>query len=164
MNKHVIISLTILFLMPLPGKAQKHCRHEAMEAEKVSYLTRNLDLTVMEAQKFWPVYNEYQDELEKNIMAQRNIMDKLDPEDSDLSNKELETKIDELIQLEVDKANIQKSFHQKFKKVLPINKLGLFYHYDKEFKRYLLRKFRNFKGDKHGSGPGAPPPRDIHTF
>ncbi|MFO7791031.1 MAG: hypothetical protein R6V32_10720 [Bacteroidales bacterium] len=158
MNKHWIIGIAILFLVPVNGLAQKHCRHEAMEAEKVSYLTQNLDLTVMEAQKFWPVYNEYQDEIEENALAQRAVIRKLNPENSDLTGKEVENKIDELVQLQTDKASIQKSYHQKFKKVLPIKKVALFYHYNKEFKRHLLKKYRNYKGDKHGSGPGPCPP------
>jgi hypothetical protein len=153
MNKYVIIVFTILLLTPLATKAQRHCRHEAMEAEKVSYLTRNLDLTVMEAQKFWPVYNEYKDEMQENAQAHRDIIKQLYPEKSELSEKELEKKIDKLIQLETDKGNIQQSYHQKFKKVLPTKKVALLYHYDHEFKRYLLKKYRNLKKEKNGLGP-----------
>lgn len=49
-------------------------KHEAMhqpgprvnaEALKVAFVTRQLNLTVEEAQKFWPVHNSYMDELKK---------------------------------------------------------------------------------------------------
>ena len=37
-----------------------------VEADRVGVYTRILNLTPAEAQKFWPVFNAYQDELEKN--------------------------------------------------------------------------------------------------
>lgn len=40
-------------------RMSKEERMEKYEAQKVAYLTAELDLSTEQAQKFWPVYNEY---------------------------------------------------------------------------------------------------------
>jgi hypothetical protein len=39
--------------------------HEKLKAEKKSIVTKYMELTESEAQKFWPVYDEYQKDLQK---------------------------------------------------------------------------------------------------
>jgi hypothetical protein len=56
----------MLFLLPFSGMAQDGMRGESkqrLEAIQIAYLTKELSLTTQDAEKFWPVYNKYQDEL-----------------------------------------------------------------------------------------------------
>lgn len=46
-------------------------RGERIEALKVAFLTRQLQLTPDEAQKFWPVYNVYDNEMKNMIKDHR---------------------------------------------------------------------------------------------
>ena len=55
--------------------AQPPKRLERIEALKVAYMTQTLKLTADEAQKFWPVYNSYMDEMKK--VKQSNKDDEL---------------------------------------------------------------------------------------
>jgi hypothetical protein len=44
-----------------------------LEALKIGYLSKKLNLTPEEAEKFWPVYNQYSDEIRKvRIDAKQN--------------------------------------------------------------------------------------------
>ncbi|OZA24427.1 MAG: hypothetical protein B7X86_08430 [Sphingobacteriales bacterium 17-39-43] len=45
--------------------------YERIEAIKVAFITKKLDLTTEEAQKFWPVYNNYQKELMELMRKRR---------------------------------------------------------------------------------------------
>src|SRR5690554_6683127 len=46
-------------------KREMRAEHrKKMEAQKVAYLTREMELTPEEAKSFWPVYNTYRSELE----------------------------------------------------------------------------------------------------
>lgn len=57
---------------------------------KIAFLTRRLNLTPDEAKKFWPVYNQFSDEL-KNIRESRNKAARDVKENLDnLSDKEIE--------------------------------------------------------------------------
>lgn len=45
-----------------PGKPE---REEKIEKFKIAFITERLDLTVEEAQKFWPVYNQFNNEMKE---------------------------------------------------------------------------------------------------
>src|ERR1041385_3852112 len=48
-----------------PQQESQRAIPERVEAFKVGFLTQRLNLTPTEAKAFWPVYNEYEAELEK---------------------------------------------------------------------------------------------------
>lgn len=53
-----LFTLPIATLIAQPGQ-------ETLERLKIAFITRQLNLTTDEAQKFWPVYNQYSDESKK---------------------------------------------------------------------------------------------------
>ena len=76
--------------------AQDHQeRYEQIEAIKVAFITKKLDLTTEEAQKFWPVYNNYQKELMELMKKRREDRQKTDIAPNDKINADLayETKM-----------------------------------------------------------------------
>ncbi len=137
------------------GKMQKNS-HEEMRAEKVAYLTTQIDLSINEAQKFWPIYNAYQKEFEALITEAHDIMAFIDDNESNLSNTEVETKIDRLIQIDLEKAAVTSKYHKLFKTVLSNEKIAKLYLAENGFRRHLLEKYRQC-----GRG-GNMPPRDSN--
>jgi len=64
--KKLIVALLIGFTPLLSLQAQPDAdQHEAIESLKIAFLTKQLQLTPEEAQKFWPVYNQYTSELKQ---------------------------------------------------------------------------------------------------
>lgn len=65
MKKGIVILLigitSILNAQPQSELTKK----QAIESLKIAFLSRQLSLTPEEAQKFWPVYNQYDDEIKK---------------------------------------------------------------------------------------------------
>ena len=62
----VLMSLTALV------KAQDEAlntekKQQGIDALKVAFISRELDLTPDEAQKFWPIYNQYAKDLKNTI-------------------------------------------------------------------------------------------------
>lgn len=54
----------LLFLTSFSFYAQNektNKKHEIIKAYKISFLTTELELTSTEAEKFWPIYNTYED-------------------------------------------------------------------------------------------------------
>lgn len=118
---------------------------EKIEAEKVAFLTKKINLTVEEAQLFWPVYNEMQDARGKLHKEKHKLIHKLKDNFDALPDKELEEIADRFIEIEVLEANLKKKYHQKFKKILPIQKLMKYYHAERQFKKYLMEQIRKDK-------------------
>ncbi len=144
---------------PPPSKKEKRNerqeeRKENIEAMKVGFITKKLDLTSEEAQKFWPVYNQYSDKIQevrkKRRMDNRETKQKFDA----LSDKEVEAAVDNEMGFRQKELDIQKEYHSKFKSVLPIKKVAKLYAAEEQFKMELLNKLR----DKERKQP--PPPKE----
>jgi hypothetical protein len=114
---------------------------EKIESQKIAFLTNKLRLTPQESEKFWPVYNEYEDkrkELQKEF-------EKNNPERLDfifLSDKEALQIADNRLIFAQKQLDLQKEFHQKIKEILSPKKVLMYYEANNEFRRILLRKLK----------------------
>ena len=50
---------------PGPGGTPRDDRREEIENFRIAFFTREIGLTSKEAEKFWPIYNEMQGEIQK---------------------------------------------------------------------------------------------------
>ena len=75
--RKLFIAFTFLFLHSYICNAQASDdnRFNRLEAIKMAYITKQLNLSPDEAQKFWPVYNSYFEEIKK--ARQSNMSDEL---------------------------------------------------------------------------------------
>ncbi len=155
MKTRFLLIAIFLVGMGVASYAQKeNChRYEAFKAKKVAVITENLDLSVEEAQKFWPVYNEKEEKQEKIINRKKEIMEKLKDGEEGMATAELEKLSDELIETYIKEADLKKEYHEKFKKVLPVEKVLELYHTEHTFKRDLLRELRGHRGPGPHKGP-----------
>lgn len=60
----IIMSLCTIAVVAQSGKMSKESR-ERIESQRVAFITQKLDLTPDEATRFWPIYNEYKNELKE---------------------------------------------------------------------------------------------------
>jgi hypothetical protein len=135
MNKHIFRILLIIALV-LPSAisfAQPHGGGGQIEAVKVEYLTRRLDLSPEEAQRFWPVYRNYQRELAKVIQERRKARQE---------QKKSGEQVDEL-EFEEDMLEVKKKYRKEFSEVLPPQKVNLLYQAEKDFREELLKQLKD---------------------
>ena len=77
MKKLILVLLMgITSLTKINAQQADSKREEALESLKIAFLSKQLDLTTEEAQKFWPVYNQYVSDMKKN--RQEHIQQKGD--------------------------------------------------------------------------------------
>jgi hypothetical protein len=135
-NKLSIVLVITLFSIVLSAQNDSNMKKENREARKIAFFTTEMDLNSEESQNFWPVVNEMNLELKeirnKNAHGRMILMDK---KSEDLSDKELEEILDARMQIGKEQMDIKIKYHEKFKKVLPIQKLAKFYQATREFKK-----------------------------
>lgn len=120
-------------------------RKEQIESMKIAFITRKLDLTPDEAKRFWPVYNQYTDELQ-GLRKDRRERNRDAREDFEkLNDKEVEKLVDDEMVFRQQDLDISKKYHSQFKSVLPIKKVAKLYKAQEEFKRELLERIRDKK-------------------
>ncbi len=107
-----------LFTASLKIQAQNGNRLEAL---KIAYITNKLNLSPEEAQKFWPIYNQYS--LELKVARLKAI-----------NNKSSEIELDENL------LNIRKKYSSLFSQVLPPAKVDTFFKSEKEFGHFVEKE------------------------
>ena len=131
----------ILFLnMSTELIAQERREHyQRMEAIKVAFITKKLDLTTEEAQKFWPVYNNYQKELMVMMRKRREDRQKTDIDPNEKINADLT--------YESRMLDLKKKYKKLYLKVIPAEKVLLLYQAEREFREHLIKQLKHRKRD-----------------
>ncbi len=140
-----LLMLLPLFTMAQPGPMGQQ-RHERVEAERIAFITRQLNLTPAEAKVFWPLYNEHdakRDEILKKLRTRNR--DLMEGEFDGLSDEEALKMADAQIVEEQMLLDLRKEYHAKYKTVLPPVKILKLYQAEREFKRVLIQKIRGPK-------------------
>lgn len=118
---------------------------EKIKAERIAFMTEELELTSEEAQVFWPVYNKYSDEDFALKKTKRNLK-------KELRNSIIEEKddvgslFDQVLKKETEEIELKKKYIREFKKVLPENKAYKVFLAEEKFKHYLLKKLKERRG------------------
>lgn len=133
------------------GERQQE-KKDNIEAMKIAFLTTKLDLTPEEAQKFWPVYNQYNDKLQELRKKRRSDERDAKKNFEDLTDKEIEQAIDNDLAFRQKELDLQKEYNTKFKAVLPIKKVSRLYAAEEQFKRVLIDRLKDNKGEKGPKG------------
>ncbi len=134
--KKGLLGLIMFLTMSTDLIAQDRREHyQRIEAIKVAFITKKLDLTTEEAQKFWPVYNNYQKELMGLMRKRREDRKKTDIDSNDKINLDLsyESKMLEL----------KKKYKKIYLKAIPAEKVLLLYHAEREFREHLIKQLNH---------------------
>jgi len=146
--KKLLIALTLLatslaaISQPTAENAEK--RKERIEASKVAFMTSYLNLSTDEAEKFWPVYNEYQEA--KKALRPEGKRPKLES----LSDAEASDMLNTMIAMEGQKADLKAEYLQKFRKVISDRKVLMLMKAEGEFKKQIVKRY----ADRRGGGKG----------
>ncbi|SHJ14134.1 hypothetical protein [Flavobacterium terrae] len=144
--------ITILFLLfpTLIFSQEMDEKIERIKALRVAYISDRLELTPEEAQKFWPLFNQFDDKQTELNREKRKLMFKLRPENAaNLSEKESAQLIDEDERLETEIQNNKRQLARNLQGVIPNQKILILRQIEIEFKQKLLkqikdrRRFRN---------------------
>ncbi len=126
MKKYLLILLFIISGSFSILKAQvpdEETRAEKIQSLKIAFITQKLQLTPDEAQKFWPVYNQYDKEV-------HSIESDNDPNHPPLYKEEklLDTR---------------KKYLGSFEKILGRDKTNRLFNAEKDFRGLLIRRLQN---------------------
>jgi hypothetical protein len=132
--KHLILSISLLFVTTIGLIAQKKEHfdegggpRQKIKAIYIAYITQELNLNEEEAQKFWPVHAQFNQEMRSKHMQ---AIDELEKEESLL--------------------NVKKKYKDRFIKVIGEEKSNLFFKKDAEFRHKLSEKIKDNRKRRMG--------------
>lgn len=137
----VLMSLTA-FVKAQDEALNAEKKQQGIDALKVAFISRELDLTPDEAQKFWPIYNQYAKDLKNTISRGNDVLDR-----------------DEKV------LNLRKSYKEQFSNVLGQQRMNKMYNAEGRFRNLLIKSMRNQNQNQRpqnnrlerGEGRGARP-------
>lgn len=121
-----------------------------MKAFKTAYITDELELSVKEAEKFWPVYNKYDRKLfslkvEKARKERHRIKELGGPEN--VSDEEATKIVFNMLDAEKEASVTREKMYKDLSKILPPPKLLALYQAEMNFNKRLLSEYRKRKGN-----------------
>jgi hypothetical protein len=114
--------------------------HEKLKADKKLIVSKYMELTESEAKKFWPVYEEYQKDLQKNNERLLGLLESYaaDYKNKSLTDEKAKKLLDEWIAFEEEEGKRRSAFAPKVLQVLPPKKAARYLQIENEY-RILIR-------------------------
>jgi hypothetical protein len=114
--------------------------HEKLKADKKLIVANYMELTEGEAGKFWPIYDEYQADLQKSNDRLHALLQSYaaDYNNKSLTDEKAKKMLDEWIALERDEGSRRSAFAPKVLKAVPPKKAARYLQIENEY-RIMLR-------------------------
>lgn len=129
--RYTLTIFCILFTLQFSNAQQRN--FEAIESEKIAYITKELKLTPAEAQRFFPIYNKYNEEMWDLKRAKRG---------QSRSNSFNGGKRD-VIAFDAKEVEIKKKYRSDFSKVIGQSRASQFFQVIEDFNDKLRSTLQN---------------------
>ena len=140
-NRYIVAVLCLLFFSGIKAQHRNEPnRGDRIESLRVAFISQELNLTPAEAQKFWPVYNQYRDEMEALRKNYRM--------------GEVAISADQQLEFEQKKLDIKKKYKAEFDAAVGKEKCNQLYGIEEKF-RQKMKELRDQR--QQGPPPGERP-------
>jgi hypothetical protein len=141
----ILLIFTMCLSVTLSGQRSNPSRNnpqrpnvERAKAVRVAMLTQKMSLSTEEAEKFWPVYNDYEKEQKKireKFQPNKNIMA--------LDDASVEKHLLGLLDMEEELVKMKKKYYQNFSKIIGYRKVAILAKSDREFYLAMIERLKN---------------------
>ncbi len=126
----VVIFSNIFYICHAQEGQEDGEMQKKIEAIKIAFITKHLDLSPEEAQKFWPVFNKFSHEIKEARKLHK----------------------DDVLKRDEAVLNIKKKFKPDFVSAIGDVKFNKFLNAEGEFKKFLQRKLKE-RREQNADGP-----------
>ena len=136
----VIIFLVIALIVALGGMAaaqdQLACNMDLVKqkvrTDKKLFIAENMALTEAQAKEFWPVYESYQAELEKNFERMAKLIELYAENYETLTDEMAKEIVNEWFAIDDKELKLRRDYLPKFRKVLPDIKVARYFQLERK--------------------------------
>ena len=132
-------------MFPVIRSSAQNTNLEKLNNYKIGFFTKRLNLTSEEAEKFWPVYNEYQGKRNLIQLEKLKINRNFNQNGSTLSDNQLVEMGDKYVDCLVQESALAVAFHKKLREVLSPSKVIMYYQAENQYKAQLLNELQNVR-------------------
>ena len=140
----------LLFCISFIGFAQDEpSKKEQIKALKTAFITSELSLTSQEAEKFWPIYNAFEDkQFELRHEKMKSYMKRMEADLDTMSEKEAAVLLAQMESVEEETHQLRKKLVADLKNVISSHKIIKLKKAEEDFNRNLLKQYRENRSSK----------------
>lgn len=152
--------LNILFVLTVTGtvafaqpREDRDGWREKMRAQQVSFISSEVGLTESEAQAFWPVFNDIQQQRRESFEALHQAYKALE---EGAESKEVGTLLDQYVKAKNANAALEAEAVNRYKSVLPTEKVAKLLVAEEKFRHQQIGRLGKGGGPQGGPQEGGP--------
>ena len=143
-----LFSLAVLLLVlataaQAQGGGRRGQRLVQLENAKIAFITNRVALTQDQAQKFWPLYNEFSDR--RRDLNRSGRLLRRDVSEA-LSDPQIREKITQSFALRQQELNLEKEYFEKFQKVISLRQVAQLFAAERDFTREVIKRVSGAPG------------------
>jgi hypothetical protein len=133
--KRILFILLFINLLFIKGFGQ----NTSVESARVAFLSQKINVTPVQAEKFWPVYNEFHDKRADNRKTIRKLFKMMD-EMPDISLEKIKQQINQIASLKSEEINLEKDYYNRCLLIITPKQLADLIAAEREFQKILIKK------------------------
>ncbi|MEO8588680.1 MAG: hypothetical protein ABI432_04875 [Flavobacteriales bacterium] len=164
---------TLLALVLLTGTSFIHAQDDDMpppseermkeiKAQKSAYLTTKLSLTPEQAQTFWPIYNQFDEEREAVRREMRDLIKGARKNGAAMTEAQASELLEKGIASRQRELDLEKAYTERFKKNIGAVKTVELHKAERDFNKEVLRRYRERMEERKGAPGGERQPGRPH--
>jgi len=139
MKKIVLILFVVLSTSNIMGQEDKDAQRERIKALKVAFFTQELNLNDKLAEKFWPIYNEYETKRRELHKREHIELENVECIDENAANELL----DEFLTIENEEYKIKKHLFKDLRQIISAKDIIKLHKLEDEFHKKLIKEYRS---------------------
>ena len=138
--------LPILLMISTATLAQQHSPGERLQNARIALFTERLSLTPEKAERFWPVYNQIDEQ--RTALRQEGRQLQRASGDS-LTNAQARARVEEYLDLRQRELVLEEAAIKKLRAVLSDRQVVQLLRAERDFQRMMLRQLGRRRGKRH---------------
>lgn len=149
----LIIAATLQLALGFNARAQRPAGGDRdkwfkeMREYKHSYIAQKLDLTRDQQRKFFPLYDEMEDETAKLSHDTRQLEERIEKDNGNVSDIEYDKATEALFEQKCKEGEIEKAYMKKFQPILTKKQLFQLKGVERMFTRDIMKHHRRLRSE-----------------
>lgn len=127
-----------VFSLQAQESKDKQQHRERIKAMKVAYITQELNMDAKLAEKFWPVYNQY--ECAKSDLHKKEHFELENTEN--ITEAEAEKMLTEFLNIEKEEYTVKKELYANLKEIMSARDIIKLHKLESDFNKKLIKEYR----------------------
>ncbi|MDN3593846.1 hypothetical protein [Zunongwangia endophytica] len=133
------IALIVLLIFGfLTAQAQDDNEKERIKSLKTAFITQELNFSNKTAQKFWPIYDKYEDKRRALYRKEHRDIENVDC----MAEDKAQDLLNDLIEIEKEDYELKKKYFQDLKTILSAQEIVKLHQLEEDFHRKLIKEYR----------------------